>query len=132
MHKAINNANDGITIFKDGKVFTHARKATQLGGDVGVNLLPEYEHLIPDIISSSNCPKHWVFLHYCAFSGVYLGAFAECPEIDDVFEDTIAVDTFDFRWGMVPDAFKTFEGYRSMESTAVAAWNVIEVKRGED
>ncbi len=119
LNKAIENGNDGITIFKDGKVFAKARKATQREGDVGIHLLPEYEYLIPDL--GVDLPKKWVFLHYCAFSGRFLHAFVDTPEIDAIFEDTLAVDSFNLRFGMVPEHFKNCEGYNSIHDFVEAS-----------
>lgn len=114
-YKAIESGTD-LAIIRNNKVIGKAKLSVVKGDEfAGVYLADEAaQSLVPKERLCGLEYRH-AFLHYSPITGAFLGFFENDPEFDDLNDelmDTLVVDQFNLRWGMVPDHFNQCEGYK--------------------
>jgi hypothetical protein len=115
IYMALGNAGKDVLIIKDDKIIGRGHSELSCQEFVGVSLCEgeladKLKNLEP--FKTIGELKH-VFIRYAPVSGVFLGFDFqdECPEAEAILEGSLAVNEFDFGYKMVPDHFKTAEGY---------------------
>lgn len=116
MNPAISGVGKHVLIIRGNHVIGKGRSVAMRGEDfVSVVLTEESHHLIPadhELIQMVGY-KHASIRYYPNTGGyISMGCLLEDDDVlEDFFSDTLVVDEFHFRWGMVPDHFKTVDGY---------------------
>ena len=109
--KAFGGGSNDIYLVKDNKIIGNAKWAAIRDGVVSVYF--KDENIVSKFSGHTENYSQYVFFYYSTYTGDFLFSnFDEIEEIDDFFADTRIVDSFNLRWGMVPDRFKDVEGYR--------------------
>lgn len=111
-YKAFCGGSNEIYLVKDNKIISTAKWAFTKDGMVSVYFTDD--SIVSKYVKNLDGtePRHAYFT-YSIYDGFFITSmFDHVEEIDDFFADTRIVDSFNLRWGMVPDTFKDVEGYR--------------------
>lgn len=118
MCPAIDGVGKEVLIIRDNVVIGEGRCGGMRGNEfASISLIGDAQKMIPtdhELVKMLGY-KH-ATIRYCPISGHFIGMgclLEEHESLDHVFEDTMVVDKFNFRWGMVPDHFMTVAGYRA-------------------
>lgn len=116
-HGAILPGSSGndIHLFRDNKLVGIARHAVSCDQWCGVQLISGelYDQLAASDAAKILTVRH-IYPRFYPYTGAYYGCgMTDTPEIDKMFENVMAVNSFELKFGMVPDSFKGVEGYRS-------------------
>lgn len=114
---ALDSTGRDVLFVKNGKVVGEGRSQIGVGneyqgcGFISGELFEQLKTVAPfnDLI----IPMKYLYARFSPYTGLYLGLqFTDpYPEAEALLEDVHAVDKFYFGYGMVPDFFKSVEGY---------------------
>lgn len=121
MFNALERSGKPVLIIRGLKVIGRGQTQVATDGWVGVQMLDAEPHAAVHAWlgeQAANLAQH-TYIRYSVFNGMFL----ELPfkddetqayqDADEFFDETYAVDEFNFKWGLVPDIFKDVEGYGS-------------------
>lgn len=121
MFNALERTGKEVLIIRGLKVIGRGLSQTANHGWVGIRMLEGEPHAAVQAWLGDSHPeiaKH-AYIRYSEVSG----AFFQLPfkddetqayqDADEFFDETYAVDEFNFKWGLVPDIYKDVEGYGS-------------------
>lgn len=113
-HNRAFETGKSLFIIRDNKIVGEGRVSHAIGDDwaaVEITKGDIYEALL----KTEACKRlgtKYVWLRYFSLTGMFIcSSFTDQPELDEMFQETRAVDQFNLGWGMVPDSFKDVEGY---------------------
>lgn len=112
---AVDGVGKTVLIIKDNKVVGKGVSQTSFDGMVGITISDDAgKDFFKDDYAVKTLGWRFTFFHYYESTGN--AAFSYTDEPEDRLKGTRIIDEFNLRWGMVPESFKSVNGYRSCES----------------
>lgn len=116
MYAAADRCGNDVLIIRDNQIVGKAKSVLQRGDlFVGIELLDDAAKSLIDITKNADLQSlgyRHIYIKYDPITGNFLPD-ENFKEVREAMKDTMIVDEFNFRWGMVPEKFRDVPGYRA-------------------